>query len=380
MKLSARSEIATVAVGLGVLAAVGGLAWWTISGGAGAAVQNNAPRERTVPVLAGKAERTNVPYRLDTLGTVQPLVSIAVRSRVDSQIEKVHFKDGDTVKAGDPLFTLDSRSIEAQLRQAEATLSRDRAQLDKALRDVDRIAGLVERNVVSQVQLADARTSAAVLKATVAQDEAQLQNLSVLRTYYEIRSPATGRIGVSAVRPGAVVRATSDTAAPLATVNQLKPIYVSFGVPERYLPELRAAGDNAKVETGPEGRQPAAGRVAVVDNAVDPATGTIKVLGLFENENEQLWPGSLVAVRVTLRVDENVVVVPAEAVQTGQRGTYVYVVEQGRAMVRAVKVVRTSDGQAVITEGLAGNETVVTDGQLALRDRTRVEIRPARGT
>lgn len=368
-----------MAVGLGVLAAVGGLAWWIISGGAGAAVQNNAPRERTVPILVGKAERKDVPYRLDSLGTVQPLVSMSVRSRVPSQVEKVHFEDGAMVKDGDPLYTLDSRGIDAQIRQAEAQLARNRASLEKAVRDVERYIALVAKNAVAQVVLDNARTDADVLRATVRQDEANLDNLRVLRTHYDIQSPATGRIGVSAVRSGSVVNA-SDTAPALVTVNQIKPIYVSFGIPERYLPELRAAGDKAQVEAGPDSRLPAVGRVAVVDNTVDPTTGTIKVLGLFGNENEQLWPGSLVGVRITLRVDQNVVVIPAEAVQVGQRGTYVYVVEEGRAMVRAVKILRTGEGAAVVSEGLAGNESVVTDGQLALRDRTRVEVRPPRGT
>ncbi len=379
MKFSARSELATIALGVALLAATGGVAWWALSGGSGAVAQNTSPRERVVPVLAGKAERKDVPYRLEALGTVQPLISLPVRSRVDSQIEKVHFKDGDPVKAGDILFTLDSRTIEAQLKQSEAQLARDQAQLEKALRDVERISGLLERKVASPVQLADARTNADVLKATVAQDEAQLQNLRVLRSYYEIHSPVTGRIGVSGVRPGTVVRATSDTAPALATVNQLSPIYVVFAIPERYLPELRMTGDKARVEAGPEGPAPVEGRVAGVDNAVDSTTGTIKVLGLFENKDEVLWPGSLVAVRLTLRIDQNVVVVPSMAVQTGQRGTFVYVIESGIALIRPVKVIRTSAGETVLSEGLAGNETVVTDGQLALRDRARVEVRPARG-
>ena len=378
MKFSARSELATIALGVALLAATGGVAWWTLSGGNGASAQNTSQRERLIPVLAGKAERKDVPYRLEALGTVQPLISVPVRSRVPSQVVKVHFQDGAAVKEGDLLITLDSRAIEAQIKQSDAQLARDQAQLEKAMRDVERISGLLERKVASPVQLADARTNADVLKATVEQDEATLQNLRVLRTYFDIHSPVTGRIGVSGVRSGTVVNA-SDTAPALATVNQLSPIYVSFGIPERYLPELRTAGDKAKVEAGPEGRPPVEGRVAVVDNAVDPTTGTIKVLGLFENKDEVLWPGSLVAVRLTLRVDHNVVVVPSVAVQTGQRGTYVYVIEDGVALIRPVKVMRTSDGETVLSEGLAGNETVVTDGQLALRDRARVEVRPARG-
>jgi RND family efflux transporter MFP subunit len=311
---------------------------------------------------------------------VQPVVSLAVRSRVDSQVDKVHFEDGATVNSGDVLFTLDSRSIDAQVRQAEATLARDRAQLEKAQRDVERIQGLVERNTLGAVQLADARTAADVLRATVAQDEAQLQNLRVLRTYYDIRSPATGRVGISGVREGSVVRAASDTATPLATVIQMSPIYVAFGLSERFIPDLRAAGDKATVDVVlPNEVTVAGGKVAFIDNTVDPQTATIMVRASFDNKDERLWPGTIANARVTLRVDANVVVVPSEAIQSGQRGSFIFVIENGVAKVRPVTVSRTLDGQAIVTDGLSGDETVVTDGQLSLREGMRVEIKPRPG-
>jgi membrane fusion protein, multidrug efflux system len=378
LKRWVRSEGMVIALAFGAIAVAGLAAWWTGSGG-GASAQKGPP-VRAVSVFAGKAVRKDMPYRVEAIGTVQPMVSIAIRSRVDSQVEKVHFRDGATVKAGDVLVTLDSRTIDAQILQAEATLAKDRAQLEKAQRDVERIQGLVERNTVGAVQLADARTNAEVLRATVAQDEAQIQNLRVLRTYYDVRAPANGRVGISGVRAGTVVRASSDTATPLATVNQLSPIYVSFALPERFIPDLRTAGDKATVDVSlPNEKSVTGGRIAFIENTVDPQTGTIMARASFENKDESLWPGTLASVRVTLRVDPNVVVVPTEAVQNGQRGPYVFAIENGVAKVRQVTVARTLGGESLIASGLNGDETVVTDGQLSLRDGLRVDIKRAPG-
>jgi membrane fusion protein, multidrug efflux system len=273
---------------------------------------------------------------------------------------------------GDLLFQLDARVIDAQIRQAEATLAKDKAQLDKTQRDVERYSGLATRNAVSQVQVEDAKTAADMQQATVVQDEANLQSLKVQRGYYEIRSPVSGRIGVSAARAGAVNR-VDDT---LATVRQLKPIYVTFGLPERYLGELReAANAQVSITLQGSGESISGGKVAVIDNTVDPQTGTIAVRAVFENANERLWPGTLGAVTVTLRVEDNAVAIPNEAVQSGQDGSFVFVVEDGVARVRPVTVVRTVDGAAVISKGLDGTETVVTDGQLALRNGSRVNVK-----
>lgn len=391
-KLSTKSEIATVAVGAGVLLLVGAAAWWALTGGSGANAQQKGAQPRAVPVFAGKAERRDMPYRVDSIGTVQPIVSIVVRTRVDSQVVKVHFADGAIVKQDDPLYTLDSRAIDAQVQQAEAVLARDRASLEKAKRDVERILGLVERNVVSKVQLADANTAVDVLSATVRQNEASLENLRVQRTYYNIKAPASGRVGISGVREGAIVRAAESSAAasgggvqtptPLTTVNQISPIYVAFGVPERYISDLRAAGDKASVDVVLQSGVPVTGgKVAFIENSVDSQTGTIMVRATFDNKDERLWPGTLASVRVTLRQEQNVVTVPSEAVQSGQKGSFVFVIENGAARVRAVTVSRTLDGMAIVTSGLNGGETVVTDGQLSLREgsRTDIKTRPGAG-
>jgi membrane fusion protein, multidrug efflux system len=369
---SSRSTYVIIAACVALVAA--GL-WWTFGRGETQSAQQKKKGSPTISVLAGKAQKKDVPFRVESLGTVQPLVTVSIRSRVDSQVLKVHFEDGAKVNEGDPLFTLDSRAIDAQIQQAEAMLARDKAQLEKAVRDVERIAGLAAKGTLSQVQEADAKTNVEVLKATAAQNEANLQNLRVLRTYYDVKAPVSGRIGVANVRQGAIVR-SADAGTPLATINQIAPIYVAFGVPERFIPELRTAGDKAGVEVSFQNELSlSGGKVAFIENTVDPQTGTILVRGIFENGDEKLWPGTLASVRVTLRIDPNLVTVPAEAVQSGQKGTFVFVIENNIARVKAVKVIRTADGEAILSEGLNGDETVVTDGQLSLRDGTRVDIK-----
>ncbi len=372
MPQMSRTRFVLIAACIALVAA--GL-WWTFGGTGLQTAQKKQKGPAAVSVLVGKAMRKDVPFRVEALGTVQPLVTVSIRSRVDSQVVKVHFEDGAKVKEGDLLFTLDSRAIDAQIKQAEATLARDTAQLVKAQRDVERISGLATKGTLSQVQEADAKTNVEVLKATVAQDEANLQNLRVMRTYYDVKAPIAGRIGVANVRQGAIVR-SADSGTPLATINQIAPIYVAFGVPERFIPELRAAGEKAMVEVAFQSELTlAGGKVAFIENTVDPQTGTILVRGIFQNNDEKLWPGTLASVRATLRTDPDVVTVPAEAVQIGQKGAFVFVVENNTARVKAVTVVRNADGDALISEGLKGDETVVTDGQLSLRDGSRVEIK-----
>jgi RND family efflux transporter MFP subunit len=316
-----------------------------------------------------------MPYRVEAPGSVQPVVSVPIRPRVDSMVEKVLFEDGAAVKEGDFLFKLDSRAIDAMVEQAEATLARDQASLVKAQRDVERFSGLVAKGTTAKVTLDDAQTTADVLKATVKQDQANLDNLRAQRSYYDIYAPVTGRIGISSVRPGNVVRADS-TSAPLATVNQMSPIYVAFGVPERYIPDLRAAGTNAKVQAILQnGTVVDGGNVAFIENSVDPQTGTILVRALFDNKDEKLWPGTLANIRVSLRVDRDMVTVPTEAVQNGQRGDFVFTIDNGKAFAKEVTVVRSMDGETIVAKGIEPGETVVTDGQLSLRNNALVDIK-----
>lgn len=360
-----------------VLTLVGGGAWlWTsglLGGRAPSANAQTTGARGSVAVTVATAVRDSAPLRFEAIGAVEPMVTVTIRARVASRVEQVKFEDGAEVKEGDVLFVLDSREINAQILQAEATLSKDKAQLEKALRDVERYSGLATRNAVSQVQVDDAKTTAEMQKATVQQDEANLQALQVQRSYYEIKAPVSGRIGVAQARPGAVIR-VDDT---LATIRQIKPIYVAFGVPERYLSEVRTNMAQATVQFRLQGSgtQISGGKIASLDNTIDIQTGTLMVRALFPNADERLWPGTLGDVTVTLRMEANVVMVPAEAVQVGQNGSFVFVVENGVARVRPVTVERTVDGKAVLSAGLSGNEVVVTQGQLALRNGSRVDIK-----
>lgn len=370
-KLGRKSKI----IGVALLLAGIALGWWLLAGS-----HTPPPQPRKIAVAVAKASIRDLPYRVEAPGSVQPVVSVAIRTRVDSMVDKVMFEDGAQVKKGDLLFKLDSRAIDAMVEQSEATLARDQASLAKAKRDVERFSGLVAKGTTAKVTLEDAQTNADMLTATVKQDQANLDNLRAQRSYYDIYSPATGRIGISAVRPGNVIRADS-AGVPLATVNQLSPIYVTFGVPERYIPDLREAGAKASVDaTLQNGTAITGGHVAFIENSVDPQTGTILVRALFDNKDAKLWPGTLASVRATLRTDKNVVTVPNEAVQNGQQGGFVFVIEEGVAKVRKVTVSRTVEGDTIIEKGLSGDETVVTDGQLSLRDGSHVDIKRGAGT
>ncbi len=338
---------------------------------------------QVVSVTAAEAVAKSMPVRTDAIGTVQTIASVVVRTRVDSQLQQVHFKDGDLVKEGQLLFTLDARVIDAQIQEAEARLASAKAALEQAQRDVARYTQLIARDAAAQKSLDDAKTAAAIQNANVQATAAQIANLKVQRDFYTIRAPISGRVGLPGFRQGAVVRA-ADTTNTLVTINQTSPIYVAFTLPQRLLAETREAmaADTLKLDvTVPGMKTPIAGRVAMLDNQVDPQTGAITIRGQFENADEVLWPGVLVNVRLTLRIEDNVVTVPSPAVMVGQQGNYVFVVKDNVASIRPVTVERTLDGETVLTKGLAGGETVVTDGQLQLTNGTRVEIRrPASDT
>ncbi len=381
MAAGKRSRGLRVTLTVGVLAILGAAGWawstgvWT--GKSATAANAQTPSERGVPVVAATAVRKAEPVRVTALGTVEPMVTITIRTRVASRVEQVRFEDGAAVNKGDLLFVLDARDIDAQILNSQATLTKDKSQLEKAIRDVDRYTGLLARSAVSQVQVDDSKTTADIQRAVVQQDEANLQSLQVQRSYYEIKAPVTGRMGVSGVRPGAIIR-VDDT---LATIKQIKPIYIAFGVPERYLAELRANMAQATVQFRLQGSSESVGggKLFALDNTIDPQTGTLMVRAMFENADERLWPGTLGDITVTLRMEQNVVAVPAEAIQSGQNGTFVFLVDNGVAKVQPVTVSRTVDGDAVVAAGLSGGETVVTQGQLALRAGARVDIKRQSG-
>ena len=334
-----------------------------------------------VPVTVGKAERKPMPVRLEALGTVQSIASVTMRARVESQILEVMFQDGASVKAGDVLFRLDSRQIEAQIRQAEANLARDRAQATSAEADYKRAQELARRDFASEQRLDQAKALAETQRAVVRASEANIDNLKVQLSYYTLTAPISGRIGAAGLKAGNIAK-TGDGSPVLASINQTSPIYVSFSVPQRYLIDIKAAitDTGASAVATPQGLpKSATGRVAFVDNAVDGTTGTIVARAVFENADEFLWPGALCNVRLVLRTENDALVVPREAVQTGQTGSFVFVLEGDVARVRPVVVNRVTDGLTVLNSGLTGNETVVTDGQLLLTNGARVMVRQPGG-
>ncbi|MEN9709251.1 MAG: hypothetical protein RIQ68_1659 [Pseudomonadota bacterium] len=343
---------------------------------------NNAAQNRPpVNVRIAKAERGALPLVTEAVGTVQPIASVALRSRIDAQIDSILVSDGAAVKAGDVLVKLDSRQIEAQIKQAEATLAKDRTTLEQAERDVVRFSELVSRQTGTQVALDNAKTAAAAARAAIMGDQAQLENLNVQLSWYTIKAPITGRVGTFSQKAGNIIRSGDATATgTLTTIVQTTPIYVTFSVPQRLLSDLRdaAARNDSEIIATPQGATKSIkGKLAVIDNQIDPATGTITVRGSFENPDEVLWAGQLCSIRIQLRVDPNIVSVPREAVQSGQNGNYVYIVEEGVAKMRPIELGRFQDNRQVILKGLNGDETVVVDGALALTNGARVETRGA---
>src|SRR3954465_8471228 len=333
--------------------------------GTGASAQG-PQRPRVVSVEVGTAERKPVPVDVDSIGTVTPMSSVALKSRLETTIVAVHFEDGAKVKEGDLLFTLDSRQIDAQIEQAAGMLAKDQAQLEGAQRDLKRYNDLIGKGATTQVNVDNARTQADILIGSIKADQAALDNLKVQKSYTSIRAPFSGRISAANVKVGNFLR-PADTQ-PLAVINQMAPVYVTFAIPQRVLVDLREAmaKDGSKVIANIPGHQRSEeGKVAAGENTVDATTGMGTVRGIMDNRNETLWPGTLVSTKLIIRT-ENSVVVPAIAVQRSQNGNYVFVGKDGTGKVQPVKVERTSQGASVITEGLSGGEAVVIDGQLLL--------------
>jgi multidrug efflux system membrane fusion protein len=319
-----------------------------------------------------------MPVRVESLGNVTPIASVAIKPRVDTTITAVHFRDGAEVKKGDLLFTLDGRAIEAQIAQTEGAIARDKAQLAGAERDVARYTDLVAKSATPVVNLDNAKTQSEVYQAAIKSDQGLLDNLKVQLSYCTITAPITGRISAAAVKVGNFVR-QADTA-PMATLNQMAPVYVSFTVPQKVLPEIRQAltAKTATIEAViPGDTKHAAGQVTMIENTVDTATGMATVRATMPNENEVLWPGTLVTTELTLRI-EPAVVVPSNAIQVSQAGNFVFVINDNVAKVQNVKVERTIGNLSVISSGLNGGETVVTDGALLLSNGTHVNPRGAK--
>ncbi|MBK5962449.1 efflux transporter periplasmic adaptor subunit [Rhodoplanes elegans] len=330
---------------------------------------------RAIAVETALAVHKKTPVTVEALGSVTPLASVAVRTRIDSEIVGIHFEDGAVVKKGDLLVTLDSRALEAQIRQAEAQLARDKAQLEGAERDLRRYTELVARAATPQTNLDNAKTQADVYRAAILASQATIDNLKVQLGFTTIRASISGRMSQANVKVGNQVRTADLT--PIATINQTAPVYVSFTVPQRLLPQIRAAltNEDATVEAVIPGEtRRARGQIAMIENTVDAATGMATIRATMPNADELLWPGTLVMARLTLRI-EDAVTVPATAVQVSQQGSFVYVVKDGVAKVQPVTVLRASGPETVVETGLSGGETVVTAGHLQLTDGARVTVR-----
>ncbi|MHC2250848.1 RND family efflux transporter MFP subunit [Bradyrhizobium embrapense] len=368
-----RNLVLTVAV-LGIAAGAAYVTRASWMGGNASTVQG-APRPRVVSVDLAKAERRSVPVDVDAIGQVTPISSVALKSRLETTIVSVHFEDGAKVNEGDLLFMLDARQIDAQIEQAEGVLARDQAQLEGAQRDLRRYTDLVGKGATTQVNLDNAKTQSDVLIGTIKADQFALENLRVQKSYTVIRAPFAGRISAANVKVGNFVR-PADTQ-PLAVINQMAPVYVTFAIPQRALVDLRdamAKGDSQVIATIPGHQRSESGKVAMVENAVDATTGMVTVRGIMNNASETLWPGTIVQTKLIIRSEE-AVVVPTVAVQRSQNGNFVFVVQDGTAKVRPVKVDRTFQGSSVISDGLAGDESVVVDGQLLLSEGSLVELR-----
>ena len=362
----------------------------------------------SVPVVTAHAVSKAVPVTIPAVGTAEPLATVQIRAQVTGQLSAIHFTEGQDVRKGAPLFTLDARPFEATLQQAQAVLARDTAQAKNAQSQRARYDDLFKRGLIPRDQYETQIANAAALEATLAADQAQIDNARLNLQYTHILAPISGRTGALGVHQGDLVRANDTT--PLVVINQIAPIFVTFSVPGRYLPDVRryqskgplriealiqAGGTPGSQQVAPAapGTQPPAGTdgasmsappvpitatteggtVSFIDNSVDPTTGTIKMKGTFANQDHALWPGLFVQVTLVLRTDPTAIVVPAAAVQTSQSGQFVFVVKPDRTVdVRPVTVERQQGDEAVVSHGLAAGEEVVTDGQLRLTAGARV--------
>jgi len=364
-----------------------------------------AGAEQAVPVMVASAVQKAAPIEVRAIGTVEAYTTVSIKSQISGQVQRVHFREGQDVKPGDLLFTIDPRPFESALKQTEATLARDTARAKEAeanvARDIAqgqnaeldalRYAELVKEGVVSKEQAERVRTTAAALAAAVEAskaavesarsaieaDRAAVQSAKVQLSFCYIRAPMSGRTGNLIIHEGNVVKANENPA--LVVINQLTPIYVNFSVPEQYLAEIkkRMASGKLKVDAAPQNApQPAAGVLTFIDNAVDSTTGTIRLKATFANQDRRLWPGQFANVVLILGQQQDAVMVPTPAVQSGQTGPFIFVVKPDLTVEsRPVKPGRSFGGETVVEQGIRPGERVVTDGQLRLVPGARIEIK-----
>ncbi len=346
-----------------------------LAGCSGAAPAKGDHRD-LVPVTVGLVTQKDVPIQIHQIGTVEAYSTVAVKAQIGGQLVEVHFNEGQDVRRGDLLFQIDPRPYEAALKSAQAQLEKDAAQLKTAEQDVIRYTDLARKDYVTQEEFDRIRTTSATLEAAVAADRAAIDNATVQLEYCTIRSPIDGRTGQLMVHAGNLVKANDDN--PMLVINQINPIYVSFAAPEQNLPEVKAGRAAGRLEvraTIPDsGLDPIVGTLSFIDNAVDRQTGTVRFKATFDNRSRVLWPGQFVNVSLHVSMRPNALVVPSQAIQTGQKGPYIYVVKPDMTVEsREVVPGAVLGPETVIEKGLQARETVVTDGQLRLVPGARIE-------
>jgi multidrug efflux system membrane fusion protein len=335
------------------------------------------PKKLPVPVTVSSASTKTVPLQLRAIGTVEPYTTVSIKAQAGGQLARVHFREGQDIKKGDLLFTIDPRPFEAQIRQYEAVLAKDRAQMENAREEARRYEELVKKGYVARDQYEQFKTNALALEATVNADKAVLENAKLQLGYCYIYAPVSGRTGSLMANEGNLIKANADTS--MVVIHQIQPVYVTFSVPEKNLSEIRTrmqtGGLSVAVSLSAGEVYPETGKLTFIENTVDLSTGTIKLKATFTNRDKKLWPGQYVNATLTLANIANAVVVPSQAVQTGQQGQYLFVVKEDTAELRQVTAGLTHEGMTVIEKGLTNGEQVVLDGQMRLIQGAKVEIR-----
>ena len=359
-----------------ILSLVAIVVLWRLNHGTEVPVAEAQTPAPGVPVTAGTVAAQDVPVFLNGIGTVQAYNMVAIKSRVDGQIVKVDFKEGQDVKEGEPLLQIDPRPFQAALEQAQANKQKDEAQLVGAQLDLDRYEKLIGSGWQTRQSYDQQKATVGQLQASIKGDEAQINTAKLNLSYSDIRSPIDGRLGAKLVDKGNLVHANDN--APLVTITEVKPIFVSFTLPQETLGDVR---ENHKglplvvyAYSGDGKKQLAEGKLTLIDNSIDQSTGTVHLKARFDNDDERLWPGQFVSLRVVLSTRPKVATVPAQTVQNGPNGYYAYVIKPDDTVERrAVDIASIQDGIAVVTKGLSPGERIVVDGQYRLTEGIRVK-------
>lgn len=355
-------------------------AWWWWQGSA-TATPSKGKKGKGGGVLVVKAATVvtkPMPVLIEAVGTVEPEHSVQVRAQVSGVLEKVLFKEGDKVAAGQQLFQIDPRTFEASYRQAQAQLARNMAQLENAKVQQERLEPLLKREFITRQEFDVAVTSTKSLEATVAADRALVEQARIQLDFARIQAPISGRTGTLAIKPGNLVP-TAGGGVPLVTINSTDPILVTFSIPERQLEEIRLNQNDSdmRIEILPDRNGPAVaeGKLVFIDNTVTPQTGTVLLKTRVVNKNETLWPGQFVNVRVVLKIEPDAVVVPEAAVQPGQEGSFVYLINaENKVVVRPVKIARQIGGEVVVASGVKAGDSVITEIPQALQPGATVRL------